>query len=270
MLRTRLISAAVLIPSVALCAYLGGLYWFGVGLLVCVLATREFLHLVERDATSPQGPARPSKVLGLALSALLLADGQWPGLGIASWGLVLTVLAPLAAQVWRSNAPGSLNGWALTCAGACYVGYALGFYMRLRQLDSGLGWVLVALGGTWLGDTAAYLVGRNLGRRPFFPEISPRKTVEGAIGELVLGPPAVMLLCMLFRVPIRSGQSLLLGLAISLAAIIGDLAESVIKRQLGAKDSARLIPGHGGMLDRIDSLLYVGPVVFYFVTAVLY
>ncbi len=265
MLRTRFVSAAVLIPIVALCAYLGGGYWFAAGLVVCSLATREFLRMVRRDATSPQGPAEPTYVMGLLVAALLLADGQWPGAGIASWGLVVAVLAPLAAQILRRNAPGALNGWALTLAGACYVGYLLGFYMRLRQLDNGLAWVIVALGGTWLADTAALFVGRSLGRHPFFPEVSPKKTVEGAVGAMVVGPLSVVGACFLFGLPIALWQSLLLGIGISVASIVGDLAESVIKRQLGVKDSGHLIPGHGGMLDRIDSLLYVGPLVYYFV-----
>ncbi len=269
MLRTRLISAAVLIPVVALGAYLGGALWFALGLVASGVATFEFLRLVRRDATSPQGPASPSIILGLLLSALFFADGQWPQIGISSWGLVLGVLVPLLAQVLRGNTPGGLNGWALTLAGAAYVGFTMGHFVRLRQLEWGREWVVVALAGTWMADTGAYLAGRAWGRRPFFPQISPKKTLEGAFGGLVVGPLSVAGTCLLLGVPVALWQALLLGLVITVAAMAGDLSESAIKRQLTVKDSGHLIPGHGGMLDRVDSLLYVGPLAYYLVTLLL-
>ena len=110
------------------------------------------------------------------------------------------------------------------------------------------------------------LVGRALGRRPFFPSISPRKTLEGALGGLAVGTLGALAAAAIVAAPAPLWKVLVLGLAIGVAAPLGDLAESVIKRQTGAKDAGRLIPGHGGMLDRLDSLIFVGPLTYYVVT----
>ncbi len=124
-------------------------------------------------------------------------------------------------------------------------------------------WLAIALLGTWICDTGAYFVGRAWGKHRFFPQISPKKTLEGAIGGFVTGVIAVALLGYgLVRLNIAVG--LILGVLIVLAATFGDLAESVIKRQVGVKDSGQIIPGHGGMLDRLDSLMFVTPLVYCF------
>jgi phosphatidate cytidylyltransferase len=139
--------------------------------------------------------------------------------------------------------------------------------LRLRQLDDGLYWLMIALLCTWVCDTAAYAVGKLWGRHKFFPAVSPKKTWEGAVGGLIGGLLAAVGLGR-WLVGLSVGWGLLLGLAIVGAATFGDLAESVIKRQVGVKDSGQLIPGHGGMLDRIDSLLFVVPVVYYFASII--
>ena len=150
--------------------------------------------------------------------------------------------------------------WGLALVAAIYTGGLLGFGVMLRQLPSGFAWVLLALVVTWACDTAAYLVGRAVGKRPFMQQISPRKTVEGAIAGLVGGVVAAV--AFVPFLPMTWWQAPLLGVAWSIAAQSGDLVESMMKRDAGVKDSGTLIPGHGGMLDRIDSLLFVAPAVF--------
>ena len=124
----------------------------------------------------------------------------------------------------------------------------------------------LALLGTWITDTGAYFVGRTMGRHPFFPKISPKKTLEGAIGGWVAGVVTVMLLGAGW-LDLSPPHGFALGTLLALGATFGDLAESVLKRQVDVKDSGNLIPGHGGMLDRIDSLLFVMPIVYYFTVA---
>lgn len=260
MLRTRIVSAAILVPAVGAAVYFGGLFYLGLVLLVAMLAGWEYLAMMRRTG------AATSAVVGLGLIALLIIDAQWPALNARWWAPQIAVLAALTAQVFRANGPGSLTGWGLTVAGGSYLGYSLAHFVRLRGGPNGLHWVALALLGTWIADSGAYFVGCRMGRRPFFPRISPKKTLEGAIGGLVTGVPAVMLLGA-WWLDLSALNGLILGMLLVLGATFGDLAESVLKRQVGIKDSGNLIPGHGGMLDRVDSLLFVVPIVYYFTVA---
>jgi phosphatidate cytidylyltransferase len=256
MLRERILSAVVLIPIVAAAVYFGGILLFGIVLVAGLLAGYEFLVLVRHDEASPSMP------FGLLLIALLIADGQWPQGMIIRPTLLILSLATLTAQVFRGNAPGSLQSWALALAGGLYVGLSLSFFPRLRALDLGIYWVIIALLGTWTSDSGAYFVGRAFGRHPFFPKISPKKTLEGAVGGLVSGVALVAPMAR-WLLGLGWGWGILLGIVLVFGATFGDLSESVIKRQVGVKDSSGLIPGHGGMLDRLDSLLFVVPLVYY-------
>ena len=179
---------------------------------------------------------------------------------------------------------GRLIGWALTVAGTFYVAWLLGLFQALRLVGggdgSGRGWVLYVLAATWAYDTGAYLVGRRFGRHRFMTWISPSKTWEGAAGGLLfcllatliarspLAPPLAALSGWA-PLPVPLWHVPFLALAVCLAAQIGDLAESMIKRGAGAKDASALIPGHGGMLDRMDSLLFTVVLVYAYVALVL-
>jgi phosphatidate cytidylyltransferase len=133
-------------------------------------------------------------------------------------------------------------------------------------LDGGRGWLLAVVLTVWAADTGAYAVGRSVGRRPFAPHISPSKTWEGTIGGVASGAiAAAVLVAGLGASPVVGA---LLGIVVAVAAVIGDLAESVLKRAAGVKDSGTLIPGHGGMLDRVDSLLFAAPAAWLVVSLV--
>jgi phosphatidate cytidylyltransferase len=256
MLIKRFASALVLIPLVALVAYLGGWPFTVAIALVGLLAGYEYLALLRRFDLHP--------CLPLALLYLLcaIADGQWPELGILRWATWFGMALLLSEQVFRRNRPGSLASWATALAGAAYIGLSLSYFIRLRALDQGLALVAVALIGTWVSDSGAYFVGITWGKRRLAPEISPNKSWEGVWGGLATGVLAVWLMGWLL-LGLPHWQGVLLGVALVAAATLGDLAESVIKRQVGVKDSGALIPGHGGMLDRVDSLLFVAPTVYY-------
>lgn len=260
MLRTRIVSAGILIPIVGAAVYLGGPLYLGLVLLAALLAGWEYLAMVRRTG------AATSAVVCLTLIALLIADAAWPGLNARWWAPQAAVLAALTLHVFRANGEGSLTGWGLTVAGGCYLGYSMAHFVRLRGGPDGFAWVALAFLSTWITDTGAYLVGRAVGRRRFFPRISPKKTLEGAVGGLVTGVAAVMALGA-WWLGLSAASGLALGVLLTLGATFGDLAESVLKRQVGVKDSGNLIPGHGGMLDRVDSLLFVVPIVYYFTVA---
>lgn len=175
--------------------------------------------------------------------------------------IVLAIAASLVAAMLRTSLDGVLSDWAATMAGALYIALLISYFVALRERASGLQWLLMAFLCTWACDSFALLAGRAFGRRPFAPRISPRKTWEGTVGGLAAGTLAGLLAGPLLGLPWAAG--LLLGALVAVAAVAGDLAESFIKRQLGIKDFSALIPGHGGVLDRIDSLLFTVPLVYY-------
>jgi phosphatidate cytidylyltransferase len=164
----------------------------------------------------------------------------------------------------------SFHKWAWTIAGVLYVGWLLSYWLNLRGLEDGRNWVYLAMLTTFASDTGAYFIGRARGRHKLTPAISPGKTWEGAIGGLISAILGAMLIMTILNFvspfAFKYWQVILLGCLISLFAQLGDLVESLLKRNMGVKESGKLLPGHGGILDRFDSLIFVGPVVYYYVT----
>jgi phosphatidate cytidylyltransferase len=183
--------------------------------------------------------------------------------------LTLAVILSLILIVFIHKKEGAFSNWAWTIAGILYVGLLLSYLVALR-LDAGRGWVFLALFATFGSDTAAYFVGKALGRHRLMPSISPAKTWEGAIAGL-FGAIIISLLFTLstpLQLPLSYGQAILLGILVSVFGQIGDLVESLLKRNAGVKESGRLMPGHGGLLDRMDSVVFAGVVVYLYYTFV--
>lgn len=257
MLSTRILSALVLIPLIFVTAYLGGLWFAGLIALFAALAVIEFYQLTKR--LDPQ----PSIVIGTALTVALVLAARYPSYRVAPALFVITLGLLMVKYVIRQDYDRFLGDWAATLMGSAYVGGMLSYYVLLRDLQQGLAWVAVAMLTTWIADTAAYTAGKALGRRPFFPRVSPRKTLEGAIGGVAAGALTGAGIGVYF-LGLSWLPAVALGLLTAVAGTFGDLAESLLKRQAGAKDSGNLIPGHGGALDRVDSLLFAAVAVYYF------
>ena len=257
MLRERLLSAAVLIPVVLGACYVGGIPCAVLVTLAALAAGYEFFALMS------QAGFRPYTGMGLALIALLMLDAWQPGWSLWRPALVVMTAAPMVWSILRREMDGFLPRWALTITGAVYVGGLLSHLILLRNLPGGLGWTLLLLAGTWATDVAAYFVGVNLGKHGFFTHVSPKKTWEGALGGFAAGTLATAVAGRFLDVPLWQG--LLLGLVLAVGTTFGDLSESLVKRQVHVKDSSNLIPGHGGALDRVDSLTFGGVIVYYFV-----
>jgi phosphatidate cytidylyltransferase len=198
---------------------------------------------------------------------------------------------PFCEIILRRDLAGAFEDWALAAAGALYLGVPLYAAIALRGVDGvvdagwlgnvadwaavgwdsaprGLAWLLVIILITWLSDSGAYLVGRSYGRRPLIPVVSPKKTVEGLIGGLASAALTGSVAVSLFGLDVSWAVGALLGVAIAVVGVGGDLAESVMKRQAGVKDSGTLIPGHGGMLDRLDALLFTFPAGWHLATLI--
>ncbi len=169
--------------------------------------------------------------------------------------LVLLLITPKRA--------GAFAGWMWLIVGMIYVGWMLSYMVALR-LEAGRDWLFLAIFATFGSDTAAYFIGKAIGRHKLAPRISPGKTWEGAVAGL-FGAVIISLLFTLptpLQLPLSYGQAILLGLLISVFGQIGDLAESLLKRNSGVKESGNLMPGHGGLLDRMDSVVFAGIVVY--------
>jgi phosphatidate cytidylyltransferase len=267
MLRTRVLSAAVLIPLVAGLTYAGGWILAGVLLLVAVRAAYELFVLFEKEGYSPS-LSSCSLVMGLLLAVARFPDANLLGLVLAA-----SVIITLTWRLLRPPVGRPTQSWALTLAVSLWLGWLIAHFVLLRDLSvpfglgAGTRWLALTFLVTWINDSAAYFVGKAIGRHPCAPYLSPKKTWEGTVGGWIGGVAATMLLgAWLLDLPWLHG--LALGAIVASVAPFGDLAKSMVKRQMGVKDFSALIPGHGGMFDRIDSLLFVAPAVYYYATLV--
>lgn len=255
---TRIISGVILGAAALLLIAVGGFpYAVAIVALTCA-ALHEFYGLAARLHPSATPFTRPAiAVVGLLVAVLgFTPAARWPAIAV-----ILAVLFSLATPLF---VPDTAGRWLVTAGGAVYIGGLCALLLPLRGWTSvqGRDWILVVAAITWGCDTAAYFVGRALGRRPFFPRISPKKTVEGSIGGVVGGIVAAVVVAYLVGLHQPLVMVGIVGLTGTIAAEAGDLVESAFKRQAGVKDSGTLIPGHGGVLDRVDSLLFVGGLTY--------
>jgi phosphatidate cytidylyltransferase len=267
MFRTRALSAAVLIPLVAGAVYAGGWVLTAVLFVVAVRAAYELFHLMAAAGY------RPSLAASSVVMAAFLAAARFPALQLVGPVLAASVMGTLVWQLLRSPEGHPTESWALTLGAALWLGWLLGHFSLLRDLSPAFGlglgarWLVLVFLVTWINDTAAYLVGKAIGRHPCSPYLSPNKTWEGTIGGWCGGLAATALLGY-WLVDLPWGHGLALGALVATVAPFGDLAKSMVKRQMQVKDFSALIPGHGGRFDRIDSLLFVAPVMYYYATLV--
>ena len=271
--RTRVLVAVPGIILALLASYAGGWVLAALLALVAALIAREMYAMVGRK--SP----RPLAALGMAGAAgMVLAAGAAPRDGLLNplpaGVLVLLTLAAATAAIWARGVEGEpLLAVAATVFGAGY-GALVGFALFLRHLPGvndplhGAAILLAPVLLTWASDTFAYFGGRAFGRRKLIPRVSPGKTVAGAVagvaGAVVLGVAYAVFLARFGAYAPTPAEGALLGLVMAVAGQVGDLAESLWKRDAGVKDSGTLLPGHGGALDRFDSLLFTLPLGYAF------
>jgi phosphatidate cytidylyltransferase len=274
MLRDRARSAAILVPPLLVAMWLGGPWiLLLVGVLIVLAGVEAFRLLTAAGHHSmPMLGIVLAVVVGLGDAVKDVPGGS--GLLLAALGIVLVGIGALTRHDPREG----LAVFATTTFGALYVGL-LGFVARLATTDSAVdptatlgslgserAWILALVLVVWAFDTAAYFTGRRFGRHAFMHHISPSKTLEGVIGGMVAASVVGAVLIAAFGRPWVAG--LAFGIAVAAAAQAGDLAESMLKRAAGAKESGTLIPGHGGILDRVDSFLFAAPVAYFYVVSV--
>ncbi len=281
MLRERAISAAVLVQLLLIVLAIGSVAITLAIVAVVALAAHEVFRLL-RSAGYPTQPwlglaYAIAVALGIAIAFESATDPQLAGsaLLLESIGLILVAVGAFA----RPDPRDGLAAWVTTTFGALYVAQ-LAFVVRLGQVAPALSsdapaaalgaersWILLLVLAVWSYDTGAYLVGKRFGRARFLSHISPSKTYAGLVGGLVAC--TIVVGAGLWATGQPVAHALVLGPLLGLAAQAGDLAESMLKRAAGAKDSSNLIPGHGGILDRVDSVLFAAPVLTLYVVALL-
>jgi phosphatidate cytidylyltransferase len=217
---------------------------------------------------------QPLLYLGLLWTLALVLSPHYSSADLLPMVVTGATAVSLVCLLFRPSREKAFNQWAWTIAGALYIGWMLSYWLNLRGLEDGRNWVYLAMLTTFANDTSAYFIGRARGTHKLAPAISPAKTQEGAIGGLVGAiAGAVVIATVLKLISAKSGapfafrywQIIVLGFLVGLFAQVGDLVESLLKRQMGAKESGSLLPGHGGVLDRFDSLIFVGAMVYYYV-----
>ena len=256
----RALSTFVLGPLALVLIYLGGWYYFIPLLAVIALATVEFTTILGR-----LGWRLPAGILLPAVIVQLIA-AQWPHLGLSAPALALSLIVAALYALWlfeRRPRTEVTAEWAAMVTGIVVLGWMSGHFFLLRGLDSSAAalWTILVMVSTWVADSAAYVFGTRFGRRKLAPRLSPSKTLEGYVGGILAGTVVTVILAHFLDLALP--VALLLGLLISIVSPGGDLAISLLKREAGVKDSGRMLPGHGGALDRIDSLLWSVTMAYY-------
>ena len=270
-MKRRVIAGLLALVPVLLAFWYGEFWWVALVFVFTSFGAYEYYVLIER------GGYRPARWFGIVWTLALLLS-HWPRVRletelVLTFGFIIIFIRILLSQ--QSAAPQAEGGstgqepggrpffdWALTAAGAVYLGLMLGQALALRLLPDGLYWLLLGLGVTMVNDSAAYFVGVTLGRRRILPALSPKKSWEGTVGGWVGATLAGAGVAYWSPLEMTVWLGALIGLMGGILALFGDLAISMLKRQIGVKDSGMFLPGHGGFLDRLDSIMFVLPFVF--------
>jgi len=275
-LQQRLLTAAIVVPILVLLFWLGGLWFLALALVVIYIGMDEFYRLIQAKGLLPQRWVGTIAALGLGLIAF------FGNPSLSALFFTATILACLAFQLTRLDLASAITGSAATLMGVVYVGWLLSHFVLMRNwpmpepgVDLGFFLVILTIATTFLADAGAYFAGRSLGKHKLIPRISPGKTWEGAAGGVVVGSAGLLLTKLvfdrwIFPTHFPFYHAFILGPLLVVVSIFGDLAESMLKRDAGVKDSGVIIPGHGGILDRLDSILFTVPTAYYYLLVFVY
>ena len=259
MLRSRIAVAIFCIPVFLLLAYKGGIAFILLVGTVSVFAFLEFANLVKhikKDIPKLIG------ALGCACMVFSFYGGEQISAGII---LFIVFLLVLVFQLFRNDISGSIITTGITSFGVIYTGWFLAHLVALRNLPSGREYVFAMLAVTWLTDSGAYAVGTLFGKHKLPLKASPNKSYEGLIGACIGSFMGIVVAKLMFMKTLTVTHMIALAIVMFLAGQLGDLSESLLKRDAKVKDTDCSIPGHGGVLDRFDSMLFTAPAMFYYI-----
>jgi phosphatidate cytidylyltransferase len=268
----RIASAVIFLPLLVLLARLGGIAWLLFTVLVVGLALREFYRMMESKGLTPHWKSGTFAVLLMPIAGYVRLRTD----RVEEWHLggFLTMLvgAVLLAELRRGAGKQAVANTASTLLGVLYIGWLGTHIGLLRELPGpwrepyarGMSYALLPFFLAWACDTVAYAVGLAFGRHKLVPDVSPHKSVEGAVAGFAASIGAAWVARAWFAPYLTATDAWALGALVGLFGQLGDLVESLLKRDAEAKDASRLIPGHGGVLDRFDSIFFAAPIVYYY------
>lgn len=263
-LAKRISVAAFGIPLLIGASFLGGWYFFAIVVFISLIAQWEFYQIQENNDIHPQ------KISGIIKGIILLSTIQTKQWLTGSLLLIICLMLILANEMFRRHKNVSAN-IGVTLLGVLYIPFLLGSFLYLRSyVDillpnvkfAGFKFILIIFASIWICDTFAYGFGKWLGKHKLYEKVSPNKSMEGAIAGVIGSVLTFVPVYYLSVLPITIAEVFLFGIVIGIVGQTGDLVESWFKRDAGVKDSSALLPGHGGMLDRFDSLIFVSPAMF--------
>jgi phosphatidate cytidylyltransferase len=260
-LLVRIVTALVALPIIIFLLYKGG--WWTAGLLSFGAAAccGEYINITLKGVTPPGWLA-----VGMtALGPLFVVWQPFHAAALACGGLSFIMLAAWSWHLLKGPLQEGATRTAQIVMGAVYGGGGMMALMAVRNLPDGLWWLIAALVITWMNDTTAYFSGRLFGKHKLYPEVSPNKTWEGFFGGMVGSIGGLFILKYGFFPSVTVTDAFVMGVLGGILGPAGDLSESMLKRAYGVKDSGKIIPGHGGMLDRVDALLFNAPMVLLYV-----
>ncbi len=208
---------------------------------------------------------QPLIYFGIAWIVLLVASPNCPYPETSSILIALAIIVLLVWPIFHRPRDQAFANFAWTIAGIIYIGWMISYWIGLRNLAAGRELVFLAMFTTFANDTGAFFIGRSWGKHHLAPSISSGKTWEGAVGGLLSSVAAAFIISAIFRIQFSYWEIAVAGIFISVFAQLGDLVESLLKRNTGVKDAGKLVPGHGGIMDRMDSLIFTGVIVYYLV-----
>lgn len=267
MLVKRLLVAIVLLPVGMAAILAGGWYLTALVAIFMGLSAWEYVNL------SRAGGFQPAGVLVIIGTLSLIVARNLNGFESSAWLMSLLILVAMTFHLvaYEGGRDKAGTDFGVTLGGIFYIGWLGAYFISLRNLPEGKWWILVVLPAVWFADTGAYFIGKRFGRHFLSPRLSPKKTWEGYLGGLLVSVPLTALIAAIWRVGAGPDSAItvlrgaLIGLVMGIFPTLGDLGESMFKRQVGVKDSGNILPGHGGAFDRIDSWLWAAVLGYYMI-----
>lgn len=261
MLHKRVISGLLFLPIFYLVAWeLRPVYFTALVTAAAVVGQYEFYRMARARGI------KPLIVLGCVIGALLVAEAYYPlYFGVGKFYIAACLILIMIVRLFSTRpVEGAIEDIAATFLGVVYVALLFGFQVSIRTGAEGRQWLVFLYFVIWASDIGAYAIGIPFGKHRLYEKVSPKKSIEGLIGALAASVGMALLCRIWFMPPIGIGEAAGLALLLAVVGTVGDLVESLFKRSAGIKDSGNIIPGHGGILDRMDSMLFAAPVLYYY------
>ncbi|MBN2057940.1 MAG: phosphatidate cytidylyltransferase [Candidatus Saganbacteria bacterium] len=261
----RILTTLVTLPIIIACVYFGGIAFLLLVLLLAMISINEFYNMMKKKDFHPAYWVGNFFTIFFIVFAYYALKKHWEPAHSAM--LTGAAIMTMVSTLFLKRPKEAIVDIAVTLFGMIYIGWFFSYFLFIRSLTERGGYLLFLMGTIWALDIVAYLIGSAIGKHKLFPSVSPKKSIEGAIAGFVVGLVAAGIFG--FYAGFDLTHSLILGAIIGVVAQLSDLIESLIKRDAGVKDSSALVPGHGGVLDRMDSFILTAPVVYYYLVWVI-